>query len=136
MIDVDHYSEVEPSEWVWPNFKPVELASRGDGSLILSRQAIDRLQWVRSRADRPMKINSAYRDPIYNALIGGAPLSRHKFGDAFDVAIGVYDRHALLQLMRAGGFTGFGFYQTFLHVDCGKKRQWYGGNVARQLWNF
>ena len=135
MIEAAHHSDVDPADWRWPNFAPAELASRGDGSLVISAAALDRLQWARDRAGRPLVVNSAYRDPIYNALVGGAPLSRHKAGNAFDVAIGADDRHTLLELLRAAGFSGFGFYQTFLHVDTWRARQWYGGNRAKHQWN-
>jgi uncharacterized protein YcbK (DUF882 family) len=38
----------------------------------------------RMYGDRPMKINSWYRDPATNAAIGGASRSRHMSGDAVD----------------------------------------------------
>ena len=129
-----HHSEVPAAAWPWANFTPAELASRGDGSLLLEEDAIGRLQWARNQADRAFHIHSAYRDPIHNARVGGAPRSRHKSGDAFDIGLLGHARHVLLNLCRAAGFTGFGFYQTFLHVDLGPRRTWYGGNIARQLW--
>ena len=57
------------------------------------------MEEVRSRlGDRPIRINSWYRDPVSNRRVGGAIYSRHLSGDAVDfVVIGlhaytVYDR--------------------------------------------
>lgn len=120
----NHYSEVPPEIWRWKNFSPVELASNGDGSLLIVPKALDCLQYVRDRGRKALIINSAYRDPIYNAKIGGAPLSRHKYGDAFDISLRNQDLDELYGLCKEAGFRGFGFYNTFLHVDLGKPRTW------------
>ena len=120
----------------WPNFTLAGdvLYSRGDGSVRLVTAALDRLQAARADVGRPFTINSAYRDPIYNALKGGAPLSSHKAGHAFDIALAGHDRDELLAACRRAGFTGFGYYQTFLHVDCGRPRFWYAGERSKALW--
>jgi hypothetical protein len=134
MIEYDHWSDVPDQVWVWPNFTPEELASKGDGSIRLREMALDMLQILRDEMG-PLIINSAYRDPLYNARIGGAPMSRHKFGEAFDIAIRDYDRYELAQKAREVGFTGFGYYQTFLHVDIHRPRFWFGGKRSKQKWN-
>lgn len=120
-----HHSEIPPGVWRWENFAPVEVASRGDGSLLLVDEAMDALQKARSRLGRPLRINSAYRDPVHNALVGGAPRSKHKEGHAFDVALAGHDRAALIAALRDAGFRGFGLrYRTFVHVDMGRRRTW------------
>ena len=120
-----HWSHVKESDWPARFFKPAELASRGDGSLLVVRRAIVQLDAVRAALGKPLTINSAYRDPIHNAKIGGAPLSRHKFGDAFDISLTNQDKAELFFMCREKGFTGFGMnYRTFLHVDCGPPRRW------------
>lgn len=134
ILEADHWSDVPPASWPWQNFSPEKMASHGDGSLILVRPAMDALQAVRDVLGEPMYINSAYRDPIYNAQIGGAALSQHKVGDAFDISLRGLERHDLHNLCMKIGFTGFGFYQTFLHVDLGRPRHWYGGNRSKALW--
>ena len=129
-----HWSDVPPHRWPWQNFSPQELASRGDGSILIDQDAMEKLQWARSTLGRALVVSSAYRDPIHNARVGGAPRSSHKAGHAFDLGLSGHDRHGLLTVCRSAGFSGFGFYQTFLHVDCGPARQWHGGNIARKLW--
>lgn len=142
----ERFQDVPASVWRWPNFAPGEVASarstyvaplgrivHGDGSIVVVPVALDCLQRLRDLVGGPVRLNSAYRDPLYNARIGGAPASQHKAGTAFDVAIGNYDRGWLAGRARAAGFTGFGYYRTFLHVDCGRPRFWYGKG-AKQLW--
>lgn len=118
-----HWSHVK--NWRWQDFKPQELASRGDGSLFVNEEALDALQTARILAGKPFYINSAYRDPIYNARIGGAPLSRHKFGDAFDISLRNHDKQTLIRICKEAGFKGLGVnYSSFLHVDTWRARQW------------
>ena len=119
-----HWSLVDPAEWRWENFSPAELASNGDGSLVVVGYALDILQELRTLMGQPLTINSAYRDPIYNAVVGGAPLSRHKVGDAFDVSIVGLDKWQLEGLAKQVGFEGFGYYNSFLHLDTGGFRSW------------
>lgn len=134
----DHYSEVRLNDWPWLNFKPAEIASRGDGSIAIETDAMDALQDLRNDYGRGLVISSAYRDPIHNARVGGAPRSAHKLGLAFDLALYSAEirdeRHQLYEIARANGFRGFGFYSTFMHVDLSRRRQWYGGNRAREFW--
>ncbi|TAE81881.1 MAG: hypothetical protein EAZ74_04070 [Alphaproteobacteria bacterium] len=46
---------------------PRELASKGDGSLLVNHDAIARLERMREIIDAPLIITSAYRDPLHNA---------------------------------------------------------------------
>lgn len=126
MIQAIDPSQIKMHDWRWPNFTPAELASRGNGQLYINPTALDKLQWVRDRLNQPMTILSAYRDPVYNQRIGGAQHSRHMLGDAFDIALQGLDKSHLIDLCHQAGFNGFGYYRTFLHVDCGRKRQWQG----------
>jgi len=119
-----HWSEVPKEEWPYQFFTPRELASKGDGSLLINHDAIERLERLRTLVMRPIIITSAYRDRIHNAKVGGAPLSEHKKGTAFDIRLIGHDKHSLYKLAQYVGFTGFGFYRTFLHVDTGTKRSW------------
>ena len=120
--------------WPAPDFQPAELRCKGclgkpcgqdpDG---VQRPALALLQALRTAWGGPLSILSAYRCPLHNARVGGAPLSRHKLGDAFDVATpkwSVADRERLVGTARSVGFRGVGLYRTFVHVDLGKARNW------------
>lgn len=110
--------------WPWKYFTPKELACRGTGKLVVVTEFVDRLDVVRSRICVPLRLLSAYRTPYHNAFVGGAPLSRHLYADAGDISTRGIDRATLERIAREEGFTGFGYYRTFLHVDLGRKRHW------------
>ena len=120
-----HYKDVPAEDWTWEHFTPAEIASKGDGSILIVPEALDRLEALRVRLDKPLVILSAYRDPLHNARVGGAPLSQHKNGVAFDIRLD-FERNELLIHARAVGFTGYGIYKTFTHIDCGPARSWHG----------
>lgn len=87
--------------------------------------AMDALQALRKMVERPLTVNSAYRCPTYNKAVGGAVGSKHKLGEAFDISInGGVDKWELLEKARLVGFSGFGFYNNFLHMDLGPDRSW------------
>lgn len=126
-----HYSQV--SYWPWRNFAPKEIASKGDESLEVDEDALNKLQLLRDLMGCPLILNSAYRDRLHNARVGGAPRSMHKYGRAFDVRLGDFDKQDLLDYARAVGFTGIGFYGSFLHIDTGKNRQWWSDS-GKKVW--
>jgi len=118
-----HWRDVDPKDWRWPSFAPQEIACRHCGELLLDEAFMDTLQRQRDETS-PIVITSAYRCPIWNAMVGGAPLSMHKLGKAGDQALcGRVLAHVEAQARRAG-FAGFGRYKTFLHADIGPSRQW------------
>ena len=120
----DHYQEAS-YEWIWgPYFKPSEIACKGTDSLLVNPRALDVLVRARILADKPFRITSAFRSPVFNAKIGGAPKSAHKDAIAFDISLQGHDKEDLLAQCKAAGFTSYGKYKTFLHVDTRKGRFW------------
>lgn len=90
---------------------------------------------LREDMGQPLFINSAYRCPFHNAAVGGAAQSRHKMGDAFDISLrNITDKTRLITAARMAGFSGLGFYGTFLHVDTGRPRRWIT-KAGRVTWN-
>ncbi len=125
ILTAPHWTRVDPVRWPWRYISPREAASKGDGSIRVCTRAMDMMTLLREDIGRPFYFWSIYRDPLHNARVGGAPLSRHKESDAFD--IGILNHPEPLELYdraRAYGFTGFGFYRTFLHVDTWRPREW------------
>ena len=94
---------------------------------------MERLQAARNEVGRPFHILSAHRCSLHNARIGGAPLSQH-LRLAVDISLHGHNKRALRTACRRAGFTGFGFYSTFLHIDLGRPRHWFGGQKAEDLW--
>lgn len=94
---------------------------------------MDALQAARGQVGRPFHILSAHRCSLHNARVGGAPRSQH-LRIAVDIALRGHDPGALYAALHDAGFTGFGFYATFLHADMGPTRQWFGTRKARTLW--
>lgn len=77
---------------------------------------------------RRLTINSAYRSPEYNKSIGGSYKSVHMSGKAFDISKSGYgaSEETFINTARATGFSGFGYYNDFNHIDTGRPRTWNG----------
>lgn len=118
----------------WPSFTFKELASRGNGALLVNFQTMDCLQKLRDLYKGPIAVSSYYRDPDYNTKVGGAPESKHMFGQAVDTPTlngDIGGRAKLVHLATLAGFRGFGFYERFTHLDTGPMRFWTEGDIAR-----
>ncbi|MEI4262804.1 YcbK family protein [Roseovarius sp. D0-M9] len=124
MIKLSHWSEA--TDWPYAHFTPAELASKGNGSLKLEVDAIERLERLRVKLDAPMLVTSAYRDPAHNRSVGGAKGSYHMRGQAFDIRMDNHDPAEFEEAAREVGFTGFGYYPHlgFMHIDTGPARSW------------
>ena len=130
-----HWKLVPMELWRWPNFSPGEpnLACPHCGEFYLHFEGMDALQAIRNVMGS-LRVNSGHRCAFWNVKVGGAPLSEHR-KIAFDVHIGSYDRFELRDAAKNSGFKGLGYYFTFLHLDMGRKRFWYGGKKAEAIWN-
>jgi len=121
-----NYKDYPLEQWVWPNFTPHEMRSKGDDSLAVNAVAMGRLQRLRNILELPMVITSAYRSPEHNRNVGGAAKSMHLQARAFDVQMQGLDPATFEAAARKVGFTGFGFYEEsgFIHIDTGPAREW------------
>lgn len=118
---------------LWPSFSDSEMACRHCGETYRWPDFMLCIQAARNDVGRPFHILSAHRCSLHNARVGGAPLSQH-LRLAADISLRGHDRFELLAGCRRAGFTGFGFYNTFLHIDLGRPRHWFGGQKAKDLW--
>jgi uncharacterized protein YcbK (DUF882 family) len=89
------------------------------------------MQVIRDSFNAPIIINSAYRSPAYNSMIGGAKQSKHKLGQACDFTVKGFTPNQvhlkLLGLIKEGLITkgGVGQYNSFTHYDIrGTKARW------------
>jgi zinc D-Ala-D-Ala carboxypeptidase len=126
MIVYDHWSQVPrtQSAWDWKHFQPKEMACKGTGKLTVEPRLLDCLDILRSRCGFPLIVLSAFRTPYHNAFVGGSVFSAHLKAVAIDLSIVGQDKKRMEQLAREIGFTGFGYYRTFLHIDLGRPRFW------------
>ena len=118
----------------WPHITEHEIACRCCGELYLWPEALDALQRLRLATNAPLHLTSAHRCALHNARVGGAPLSMHKWL-AFDIALGGHDPAKLARAAQASGFTGFGYGQTFLHLDTrAHPAHWFYGQRSKTKW--
>ena len=123
IVKYPHYSYVR--EWFWDNFTPKEIACKGTGEIVVNYHALYMLQSARDIVNKPLYINSAYRSERYNSEIGGAPMSMHLEGRAFDISLKGHDKDDIHEILKRVGFTGFGLrHKTFIHADNGRRRTW------------
>ena len=127
-----HYSDAPWDDARWPNFSAKEMSCPCCGEYYHHPAAFDAIQAVRVLINRPIRFNSTHRCAIHNARVGGAPLSQHKKW-AGDIALAGQDRVALRDACMELGFTGFGYYGTFLHIDTGRPR-WWASAAGGKLW--
>lgn len=91
----------------------------GSDEILIDTELVNILQKVRNHFNKPVTINSAYRNAIYNKKIGGASRSQHVYGAAADIVVKDIKPEVVAQyveyLMPNKG--GIGLYSTFTHVD-------------------
>ena len=119
-----HHSKVPADMWPCKWFTPAEIACKGDGSIMIDTEALIKLDALRTAIGKPIIITSGYRSPKHNEAVGGSPNSKHKLGKAFDISLAGHDKEELYAAAKTVGFTGFGKYKTFMHVDTAKPREW------------
>ncbi|WP_036029237.1 D-Ala-D-Ala carboxypeptidase family metallohydrolase [Leptolyngbya sp. PCC 6406] len=77
--------------------------------------------------NRPVRVNSWYRDPATNARVGGASASRHIVGDAVDFVIGGYHPYDVFAELDRwwGSKGGLASATVFTHIDSrGYRARW------------
>ncbi|WP_405804042.1 D-Ala-D-Ala carboxypeptidase family metallohydrolase [Streptomyces sp. NBC_01187] len=85
--------------------------------------------------DKPITVTSGFRSKACNDQVGGAPSSRHLYGDAADLASGPHTLCSLAQEARNRGFNGIlgpGYpgHGDHTHVDHRGSRFWSAPNCG------
>ena len=78
------------------------------------------MEEVRSRlGDRPIRVNSWYRDPASNRAVGGAIYSRHLSGDALDFVVIAVHAYTVYDRLNSwwGSRGGLASSSIFTHID-------------------
>ena len=90
----------------------------------------NQLQVIRDYIDLPIKINSAYRTPLFNKSVGGAKNSQHLYAKASDLKTELEPKklYDIIEYLINDGQIlegGLGLYPTFVHYDIrGTKARW------------
>lgn len=91
------------------------------------------LELIREYVGKPIYINSSYRCPLYNKSVRGAKFSEHVNFKAIDFSIAGHGKQDYVKLaflistaaiFDASLLGGVGRYNNFLHIDCGRRRNW------------
>lgn len=89
------------------------------------------LQKLRDYLGEPVRVNSGYRTPVYNAKVGGKKKSQHLLAKAADITVKSKTPKqlaAIIEKLIANGTMlqgGLGVYPGFVHYDVRKtKARW------------
>lgn len=127
---VEHYSKAKQGDLTFTidgkpsNFKVREFACNdGSDEILIDGNLVRYLQRERELYGAT-SITSGYRDPEYNAKIGGVPNSQHVYGKASDTVCKNGSPLEVAMTAEAMGMGGVGLYSGFTHIDTrsGKSR--------------
>jgi zinc D-Ala-D-Ala carboxypeptidase len=108
----------------YPNFSAKELACQHCGSEGVKEELVAKLQDMRTKYGKPMRITSGYRCPLHPLEARKTAPGAHALGIAADIGVEGPDAHRILQLAFELGFTGIGVQQKgtgrFIHLDIRK----------------
>lgn len=109
--------------YVAPNFKIKEFKCKdGSDEILLDSSFVStKLQAIRYKFGKPVKVNSAYRTKAYNKKVGGASNSYHMQGRAFDICIEGVNLDEICKYAQSIGVLGIIRYNTFVHLDSREK---------------
>lgn len=106
----------------WEFFERTEFSCPCCSRNNISTELVDRLDYSRSLAGIPFRINSGFRCKQYNRKIGGKPRSAHLDGSAVDIKCPSGSIKAtIVGSLFAGGIKRVGIYKNFVHADISKK---------------
>lgn len=112
---------MDSTNWESKFFKPHEFRCKHTGRLLVSGELIRKLDHLREKLGKPVKITSGYRDKSHPAERDKLPNARsyHQKGMAADIAIGTHNKHDIIAFAIDVGFNGIGIAlkRGFVHLD-------------------
>lgn len=76
-----------------------------------------KLQTLRTKWGKPIRVTSGYRCEKHNLAVGGVSDSQHTVGKAADIEVDAASRYDFINLALSTGFTGIGIANNFVHLD-------------------
>lgn len=107
----------DPDQALAPNFVLDEFMQEWKGRYALFQpHLVVTLQGLRDDLG-PLAVNSGYRNPAYNAGVGGVTYSRHQYGDAVDLDPVSVSLDSLGSACDGADADYVGYYETHVHCD-------------------
>jgi hypothetical protein len=108
---------IDPATQLAPNFVLEEFAQEYKGQwAVVQVHTMEHLQDMRDELGA-LVVNSGYRNPDYNASIGGASYSRHTYGDGVDLDPVSVSLDELGDTCANHGAGYVELYETHVHCD-------------------
>ena len=128
---------------ILPNFSLRELLTKNPIASYtkLNKSLLLKLHSIRTKLNKPIKINSSYRSPEYNkTVLNSAENSRHIYGDALDLSFpsNPYELSTVIDSLEYAN-TERGIYDWGCHFAIGSGGQWDSLNdktLLRKVKNF
>jgi len=101
------------------NLQEFECTHPGHRHVRVDEKLVEKLQELRNILSRPIFITSAFRCKKRNNMVGGAKVSQHLYGQAADIMLSNQEKdiEQIAEIAKDIGFSGIGFYKTFIHLD-------------------
>ncbi len=101
-----------------PNFVLAEFAAAYKGQwAVVAPKLVEHLQDVRDALGGPLTVTSGFRNPAYNAGVGGVEFSRHIYGDGVDLDTNATDLNGLADACTGESADYIGYYADHIHCD-------------------
>lgn len=91
---------------------------------------VARLEMLRSKFNKPIKVISGYRCSNHNNKVDGAKKSQHMLTQAADIMVDEISPQKIAKLAH-GIFNGIGVYDSFTHVDTRAIRASWDGTTKK-----
>jgi uncharacterized protein YcbK (DUF882 family) len=115
--------KVQMTKNFWSNEWDCNCKNAECKQTIIDLDHVEKLQLMRDKWGKPVKITSGFRCPKHNAAEGGASKSRHLISDATDIVVSGMTPEQVASSCEH--FDGLGRYDTFTHIDSrGSKARW------------
>jgi uncharacterized protein YcbK (DUF882 family) len=105
----------------YPNFSAKEFACQHCNADGIKEELVAKIQQLRVKYGKPMKITSGYRCPSHPIEAKKSTPGAHALGLAADIGVESGDAYKVLKIAFELGFTGIGVQQKgagrFIHLD-------------------